>query len=690
MAEETPKKETPAEKLKRLKIESEIARLEAEAAKRAKPSVKETVKETASVVKEKAAKGLGKAREAVVNAAGFGKKTVVNPITGRVEKPPSLLEKGINSLADAATALKTKVQIATTSNVDERLKLSMTPAQQSKKALEDANRAKTYKQTIEAQARDQRLSAPSKNLDVGPDKKVVVSKRGVQAVVPKDMPSIAVREPLDARVNSYRAKLENFLGRESPMLNNPSSGTARQGAILGAKNKVQKMAGSGFAKDFLIAGLNKSGMFTADEVPAVAQQLLTDENVVNQLNNSMLFDGLEPPKTVQKGQVKLPKPADAGSKIQTIVDDYGNEVRVTPEGRVRNAAPPEQPTLQERLARFQIGKQREAADRLEAARKLLAPYGDPDRDARLASEAAKGLSPYGGKGPSVSTGPQAQAALRHEIETKARALAAQRAEAAAAREAARTRITEANNASEKAFLERLAKQREADELARISEVWDLRTPAEIASASAIQNAGPNPSGVTRMDRLRQIAIENKKGVSPLDVKLAKTVGTPNTKIWGDRVTSNAGATYGRNPSTTFIGSAKPFLPTMSAVRPTISGLAGAGRAVGGVGMALLTPLQIYDQINDSRSSDQMIANYRGSDPLSLRALIDLGLDSTGIGGGNAKQALTRYNNLVNDPRYIEMNPISSMVGQAARGNTEYLKSFFNNLAYYGDGGGWFE
>ena len=42
-----------------------------------------------------------------------------------------------------------------------------------------------------------------------------------------------------------------------------------------------------------------------------------------------------------------------------------------------------------------------------------------------------------------------------------------------------------------------------------------------------------PSGVTRQDRLRQIAIENKKGVTPLEVKYARATGGHNENLYGN-------------------------------------------------------------------------------------------------------------------------------------------------------------
>jgi hypothetical protein len=114
----------------------------------------------------------------------------------------------------------------------------------------------------------------------------------------------------------------------------------------------------------------------------------------------------------------------------------------------------------------------------------------------------------------------------------------------------------------------------------------------------------------------------------------------------------------------------------------------ASKPVMGLLNAVATPLQIADQIIDANNSDQMISQYRGSDPFSIRPYIDMALDATGAGGTNAKQGFAKYNKLVNSPEYIAMNPISSIGGQAVRGNFDYLKSFVNNLGYYGDGSGW--
>jgi hypothetical protein len=113
--------------------------------------------------------------------------------------------------------------------------------------------------------------------------------------------------------------------------------------------------------------------------------------------------------------------------------------------------------------------------------------------------------------------------------------------------------------------------------------------------------------------------------------------------------------------------------------PTLGGLGVAGTAVGGV----LAPLQIYEQIKSANSSDPIEAGYGASDPFALRGLMDLALDPT-VGGMTAKAAGRSYEKKANDPRYIEKSPLTSAVGQAARGNPAYLKALVNNLAYYGD------
>jgi len=113
--------------------------------------------------------------------------------------------------------------------------------------------------------------------------------------------------------------------------------------------------------------------------------------------------------------------------------------------------------------------------------------------------------------------------------------------------------------------------------------------------------------------------------------------------------------------------------------PSLGGLGAAGNVVGGV----LAPIQIYEQIKSANSSDPIEANYGAVDPFALRGLYDLALDPT-VGGMSWKEAKRSYEKKANDPRYIEKSPITSAVGQAARGNPAYLKAFINNLAYYGD------
>jgi hypothetical protein len=116
----------------------------------------------------------------------------------------------------------------------------------------------------------------------------------------------------------------------------------------------------------------------------------------------------------------------------------------------------------------------------------------------------------------------------------------------------------------------------------------------------------------------------------------------------------------------------------------------AAKPVMGVLNAVAVPLQLYQQYDSLQSPDAMERDYGGSDPMSLRPWMDLAGDATGIGGTNLTQALQRYSRTVNDPRYIEKNPISSIGGQAIRGNFDYLKGFLNNLGYYGSGEGWFK
>lgn len=104
--------------------------------------------------------------------------------------------------------------------------------------------------------------------------------------------------------------------------------------------------------------------------------------------------------------------------------------------------------------------------------------------------------------------------------------------------------------------------------------------------------------------------------------------------------------------------AKNIVPTIGAAMN--SPLAGG---IGGV-------LSIGGQIYDANSDNFMDRNYRMTDPLSVRPFYDLVLDGF---SGDARRS---YERLVSSPEYVERNPLSSMVGQAVRGNPEYLKAFF--------------
>jgi hypothetical protein len=55
--------------------------------------------------------------------------------------------------------------------------------------------------------------------------------------------------------------------------------------------------------------------------------------------------------------------------------------------------------------------------------------------------------------------------------------------------------------------------------------------------------------------------------------------------------------------------------------------------------------------------------------------MDLGLDV--LTGDFGPQAIRNYEHRVNNPEYIQRNPLSSMVGQGMRGNPDYLKAFWN-------------
>jgi hypothetical protein len=107
-------------------------------------------------------------------------------------------------------------------------------------------------------------------------------------------------------------------------------------------------------------------------------------------------------------------------------------------------------------------------------------------------------------------------------------------------------------------------------------------------------------------------------------------------------------------------------------------MTNVGRLFGAVTGGLGTAYQLYDQVNavTGRNGDTTLdREYGGSDPLSLRAGMDVGLDV--LTGDFGPQTIRNYEQRVNDPEYIARNPLSSMVGQGMRGNTDYLKAFYN-------------
>ncbi len=729
MAEETPKKKktiplppkkeepaTPApaakqetldEKIARLEKEAKLAKLEKEAAARNRPPIVERAKETVvkGVVKGKegivaGAKGVGKGVDIVKQKTGMAPTR--SPITGRMVEPPSLFERGITSLADVAGWFADKAKTAVTpQTIEDKITSQYSAKEQEdirtkRLAQEAAKSAAKRNAEIRAQVQREEALGPEgrareklaqkKNIPEG--KKLVISKNSLaEAVVDKNIPDIAVKQPLDGRVNRFKLRLESFLKKESPWYATADRQTVPTGALEGARARIARMTGgeNPTAEDFIVKSLNRSKMFTPEEVTQVARQLVADAEMRPMLEESGLFTTYERPNSRLSGGA--PKPIDKGtSKFTTIQDDFGNEVKITPKGRPVFPTFPEdqEPSLATRLERFK-GQRADTARTVELIKKAEA-------------EAVRNsVAPYGGKGPSVATGPQAQLELRNEIETRQRALAAQRAEAELAKQAARARIEGANNQAEQAFLARQARERDALRLAEGNATWDIRTPEELTPTG---NVAENPSGVTRFDRLRSIAALNA-GIpySPLaPTNLGRmdrlreiamlNAQTPEEyaylKWLHTRAPLNNISTAGGAPLRGVQASSAPTRFFNMGRVPSLGGIGAAGGAVGGV----LAPLQIYEQIKSFNSSDPIEAGYGAVDPFALRGLYDLILDPT-VGGMTMKQAGRSYERKANDPRYIEKSPVSSAVGQAVRGNPAYLKGFINNFGYYGDSpAGW--
>ena len=513
-ATSTAKSETIEQKIARLENEAKLAKLEAEAANRARPPVATRAKEAIKTGVKVTGGGIAKGAKWTGNKL-LGAGQVRNPITGRLESTPNFLEKGIQGLADITEALsETARRNLSSRTTDERIADRMTPEQKSKMLADKAEAETRFKKTLKVQTvtgpkqqvSNDQARARAVLLNPPNGQQVITTGRGFSGVVPANASKVAITQPLDGRIARYKIRLENYIKNESPIYTSGDAPSVKAATLAASKAKVAKMVGSPFAEDFLIAGLNRSGMFTADEVTLVASQLKNTIEIKKLLTDSELFEAIDRPKTMLSGGA--PKPLDGGaSKFTTIQDDFGNEVRVTPEGRTTWAGQPPEPTLDERLAKFK-GKKADtlkAAElarevEAEAARRAVAPYGDTNEfgQARQAYEAAQARA-------------ERKVVLDALVAEKQAAGLEELKRADLAKAATRARIEGANNTTEQNFLKRLEAERQAATAQRLAEAdatWDLRTPEELVPKAEAGAYGNTPNGTTREDRLRSIAALN--------------------------------------------------------------------------------------------------------------------------------------------------------------------------------------
>jgi len=137
---------------------------------------------------------------------------------------------------------------------------------------------------------------------------------------------------------------------------------------------------------------------------------------------------------------------------------------------------------------------------------------------------------------------------------------------------------------------------------------------------------------------------------------------------------------GKGPS-----SYQPMWRNAAASGEVLSGLSKANLFLN----AALVPAQIADQASAAAGWDgkgTLDREYGRSDPLSIRPSIDAFLNTPPYDYGSyiglpyteeGQRAKAAYEARVNDPEYIYRNPMSSMVGQAVRGNMDYVKAFAN-------------
>lgn len=158
-----------------------------------------------------------------------------------------------------------------------------------------------------------------------------------------------------------------------------------------------------------------------------------------------------------------------------------------------------------------------------------------------------------------------------------------------------------------------------------------------------------------------------------------TKETPNYKIEYDRITPVM-----ERPLSTHLNNIKTEAQIFGNAakshqfKGTPAGFGGALASLDLIGV----PLQIAGQVmaaNGAFGDTELDKNYGLSDPLSLRAAMDVGLDV--VAGDFGPQTVRNYEQRVNDPQYIQRNPLSSMVGQGMRGNTDYLKAFWNSQLF---------
>ncbi len=116
----------------------------------------------------------------------------------------------------------------------------------------------------------------------------------------------------------------------------------------------------------------------------------------------------------------------------------------------------------------------------------------------------------------------------------------------------------------------------------------------------------------------------------------------------------------------------PYTSKVADTTKKVGGFVGGafaktGPALGAVG----TGVQVYQQFNALNEKNLYDREFGASDPFALRPFIDNALHNTKLGGRS-------FVDTVNDPEWVQRNPIAAAPYNLMAGNPEYARAFINS------------